>query len=162
MNEILRDYWGSLDLMPNKNPPLIERINEVLRTVNSLENRIEELRREIWEWKGKALLKEGVKVGNYTVITHVENWNMKDAQAFAIDFVKKNSNTILLLANEKYVLFAKNEGVPVSMRELLKEVIDELGGKGGGTDNLARGRVEAKPEEIFDVALEKLRSHLQV
>lgn len=148
--------------MSNKNPPLVKRVKELLDTTNSLEEKIEELRREIWEWKGKALIEKATKIGDYLVVTYVESWDMKDAQAFAVDFVKRNPKTILLLASEKYVVFARNENVPVSMRELFRKVASELGGKGGGTDNLARGKVDAKPETILSVALEKVKETLQL
>ncbi|AEH25245.1 alanyl-tRNA editing protein [Pyrococcus yayanosii] len=161
LNELLRDYWESLEGMPNKNPPLRERVKELRETMKGLEDRIDELRHELWRWKGEALLGRAQEVGHYNIVTLVEKWDMKNAQAFAVDFVSKNPGTVLLLASEKYVLFVRNEEVPVSMKELLQRVIDELGGKGGGTDNLAKGRVEADPEDVLEVAKEKLRELLE-
>ncbi|AFK21940.1 DHHA1 domain-containing protein [Pyrococcus sp. ST04] len=161
LNEILRDYWTSLDLMPNKNPPLSERVREVLKSIDELEEKFDSQRKELWKWKEQALLGRSWEVGHYNVVTFVEEWEMKDAQAFAVDFVKNNPGTIVILASNDYVIFARNEEVPVSMKELLQKVIDELGGKGGGTDNLARGKIEAEPEDIIDVALEKLKEMLE-
>ena len=157
LNEILEDYWNALDGMPNKNPPLVERVRELRGEIEGLEGEIDRLRRELWRWKGCALIDKAEEIGHYNVFSLVEKWDMKDAQAFAINFVKENPGAILLLAGEDYVIFAKNEEVDVSMRELLKEVIKELGGKGGGTDNLARGKVEAEPEDVIEVAKDALR-----
>lgn len=157
LNELLEDYWSSLEEMPNKNRPLIERVKELKAEMGSLEGKIEELRRELWRWKGLALIDKAEEIGHYNVVTLVEKWPMKDAQAFAVNFVENNPGSILLIAGENYVLFARNEEVEVSMKELLSKVIEELGGKGGGTDNLARGKVEAEPEDVLDVAKEKLR-----
>ncbi|WP_456422987.1 alanyl-tRNA editing protein [Thermococcus sp.] len=157
LNELLADYWKALDEMPNKNRPLLERVVELKSEVESLEKNIDELRHELWRWKGLALINRAEEMGHYNVVSLVERWPMKDAQAFAVNFVKENPGSILLLASKRYVLFAKNEEVEVSMKELLAKVIEELGGKGGGTDNLARGKVEAEPEDVLDVAKEKLR-----
>ncbi|WP_297476768.1 DHHA1 domain-containing protein [Thermococcus sp.] len=157
LNEILEDYWSALDGMPNKNPPLVERVRELRGEIEGLEGEIDHLRRELWHWKGCALIDKAEEMGDYNVVALVEKWDMKDAQAFAINFVKENPGAMLLLAGEGYVIFARNEEVDVSMRELLKEVIKELGGKGGGTDNLARGKVEAEPEDVIEVAKDALR-----
>ena len=157
LNEILEDYWSALDGMPNKNPPLVERVRELRGEIEGLEGEIDHLRRELWHWKGCALIDKAEEMGDYNVVALVEKWDMKDAQAFAINFVKENPGAMLLLAGEGYVIFARNEEVDVSMRELLKEVIKELGGKGGGTDNLARGKIEAEPEDVIEVAKDVLR-----
>jgi alanyl-tRNA synthetase len=157
LNEILEDYWNTLNEMPNKNRPLINRVGELRAEIESLERNLDKLRRELWRWKGLALIDKAEEIGDYDVVALVEKWPMKDAQAFAVNFVENNPGSILLLASEEYVLFAKNDEVEVSMKELLAKVIGELGGKGGGTDNLARGRVDAEPEEVLDIAKEKLR-----
>ena len=157
LNELLEDYWSALGETPNKNRPLVERVRELKAEMDSLEEKLDELRHELWRWKGLTLIDKAEEIGDYNVVTLVEKWPMKDAQAFAVNFVENNPGSILLLASEDYVLFARNEEVDVSMKELLSKVIEELGGKGGGTDNLARGRVEAEPEDVLDVAKEKLR-----
>ena len=156
LDELLGDYWKALDEMPNKNRPLVERVRELKAGMASLEEKLDELRRELWRWKAQALIKNAREIEGVKVVTLVENSPMKDAQAFGIHFVKENPSSILLIAGRNYVIFAKNEGVSVSMRELLSKVIEELGGRGGGTDNLARGRVEAEPEKVLEVALKKL------
>ncbi|WP_456367173.1 alanyl-tRNA editing protein [Thermococcus sp.] len=157
LNELLEDYWNALNEMPNKNRPLLERIRELKRKIDSLEKKIDELRHELWRWKGLALVGKAEKIGSYNVVALVENWPMKDAQAFAVNFVEEKPGSILLIASENYVLFARNEKVKVSMKELLQLVIEELGGKGGGTSSLARGRIDAEPEDVLNAAKEKLR-----
>jgi len=156
LNELLKDYWESIELLPRKDRPLLERVLELKEGISKLEGRLETLRRELWRWKGLALLGSAKEVGDYKVVSSVEEWSMKDAQAFAVNFVKENPGVVLLLASEGYALFARNEEVGVSMRELFKRVAERLGGKGGGTDNFARGRLEAEPETVLKVAGEVL------
>ncbi len=161
LNGLLKDYWEALDEMPNKNRPLVERVRELMAEMASMESEADEIRKEVWRWKGEALIDRSIEIGHYNVVSIVERWNMKDAQAFAVNFVKNNPGSILLLASDDYVLFARNEEVEVSMKELLERVIKELGGKGGGTDNLARGKIDAEPEDILDVAMEVLRGMIE-
>ena len=160
LEKILRDYWHSLDEMPNKNRPLVERVKELKSEKESLEGEKKALRLELWEWKARTLLREAPEVKGIKVVSHMENVNMKDAQAFAIYLVEKNPGTIALIAGENYVLFAKNEGIEgISMKELLRRVLERTGGGGGGSDNLAKGGgFKATPEEILKIALEELKS----
>ena len=163
LNGILDDYWDSLDEMPNKNRPLKERVGELNEEIDALEREKDALRRELWRWKGRALLQKARELGGFRVVAHVEEWPMKDAQAFAIHFVENNPGTVLLLAGENYIIFAKNRGVEgISMAELLREVLNELGGGGGGSENLARGGgFRASPEEVLELAERKMEERFR-
>ncbi len=163
LNEVLADYWESLDEMPNKNRPLSERVRELKGEIEGLEAEKDSLRRELWRWKAKALLQEARELGGFRLVAHVEEWPMKDAQAFAIHFADRNPGTVLLLAGENYVVFAKNKEVKgISMVELLREVLNEVGGGGGGSENLARGGgFRTSPEEVLELAERILRGHIQ-
>jgi len=164
LNKLLEDYWGSLDRMPNKSRPLIERIEELKKELEAIAEQKTELRRELWEWKSKALLSNADEIDGVKVISCVESMDMKDAQAFIVYLVDKNPNTVVLAVGSNYVIFAKNKNVEgISMNKLLKEVLREVGGGGGGSDVLAKGGgFKAKPEEVLKVAeriiKEKLRS----
>ncbi|CAD5243234.1 alanyl-tRNA editing protein [Thermococcus camini] len=162
LDELLSDYWRSLDEMPNKNRPLAERVRELKAEVKRLEEEKDDLRRELWRWKAKALLEEAREINGIKVVSYIEEAPMKDAQAFVVYLVDKNPNTVALVAGENYVIFAKNESVEgISMKELLREVLSEAGGGGGGSEVLARGGgFAASPEEVLELALEKLRGKL--
>ncbi|ASJ01910.1 alanyl-tRNA editing protein AlaX [Thermococcus profundus] len=162
LNEILDDYWRSLDEMRNKNRPLVERVKELKAEVDGLENERDSLRRELWRWKAEALLKDAEEVNGVKVVSHVEAAPMKDAQAFVVYLVDKNPGTVAAVAGENYIILAKNEGVEgISMNEILRDVLAETGGGGGGSEVLARGGgFERPPEEVLEVALEKLKNAL--
>ncbi|MBP1911812.1 alanyl-tRNA editing protein [Thermococcus stetteri] len=160
LNGILSDYWDSLDEMPNKNPPLVERVRELKGAMDELEIEKDKLREGLWEWKGKYLLEKAEKVGDVRIVAIIEDEPMKEVQGFAVKFVEKNPGTVLLVAGKNYVLFARNENVRVSMRELFERVASKLGGKGGGTDNLARGKVDAEPDVMLDTGISMLKELL--
>lgn len=162
LNELLADYWESLDEMPNKNRPLSERVRELKEELRSMDESKDVLRRELWEWKAKTLLSRTEEVGDVKVVSHVESADMKDAQAFVVYLVDKNPGTVALVAGKNYVIFAKNRDVEgISMKELLKDVLREVGGGGGGSEVLARGGgFKASPEKVLELAREKLCLHL--
>ncbi len=162
MNGLLEDYWGSLNEMPNKNRPLLERVRELKNEIEKLEVERDALRRELWEWKARALLGDAEEIGGIKVVSHVERVPLKDAQAFAVHLVDKNPNIIALIVGENYAIFAKNRGVEgISMEELLKEVLSRAGGGGGGSEVLARGGgFKVAPEEVLGLAREILEERL--
>lgn len=154
LNDILSDYWESLDEMPNKNRPLVERVRELREEMGELEDEKNALRRELWDWKARALLDDAEEINGIRVISYVEDAPMKDAQAFVVHLVDRNPGTIVLVAGENYVVFARNREVKgPSMKDLLEKVLSEVGGGGGGSEVLARGGgFKAPPEEVLKVA----------
>ncbi|MDV3104648.1 alanyl-tRNA editing protein [Thermococcus waiotapuensis] len=162
LNGVLQDYWASLEEMPNKNRPLVERVRELKGEIERLEAEKGSLRKELWEWKGRALLKAAEDVGGVKVVAHLEGSPLKDAEAFAVYLVDKNPNTIALIIGENYAIFAKNREVRgISMNELLKQVLRETGGGGGGSEVLARGGgFKETPEKVLEAALRAVRESL--
>jgi alanyl-tRNA synthetase len=162
LNSLLEDYWKGLYMMPRKDRPLSERIRELKEELSSLETKEDSLRKELWEWKGRALLGKAREIGGVKVVAHLESAPLKDAQAFAVNFVEKNPGTVLVLAGKNYLILAKDRNVEgLSMRELLNKVLSEVGGGGGGSDNLARGGwFREKPEDVLKVVLNALEDLL--
>ncbi|ASJ15292.1 alanyl-tRNA editing protein [Thermococcus radiotolerans] len=154
LDELMADYWQSLDEMPNKNRPLVERVRELRAEIGRLEEEKDGLRRELWRWKAKALLNNAEEIDGVKVVSYIEDAPMKDAQAFVVYLVDKNPKTVALVAGENYVIFAKNREVEgLSMNDLLKAVLSEVGGGGGGSETLARGGgFKVSPEDVLNLA----------
>lgn len=162
LEKLLMDYWQSLDEMPNKNRPLVERVKELKEGIAELENEKKELRLELWDWKAKALLDSAEEIGGAKVVAYIERAPMKDAQAFVVYLVDRNPNTVAAVVGENYVVLARNEELEgLSMRELLREVLSKTGGGGGGSEVLAKGGgFKVPPEKVLEVAREVLKEHL--
>ncbi|WP_258083365.1 alanyl-tRNA editing protein [Thermococcus thermotolerans] len=162
LDELMADYWLSLDEMPNKNRPLVRRVRELKAEIDRLEEEKDGLRRELWRWKAKALLDNAEEINGIKVVSYIEDAPMKDAQAFVVYLVDKNPKTVALVAGENYVIFAKNREVEgISMRDLLRKVLSEVGGGGGGSETLARGGgFKVSPEEVLETARRALGAHL--
>ena len=75
----------------------------------------------------------------------------------------KSEKTIALLAAlpSGHLIFAQHPGAGADMNALLKQVLQQLGGKGGGTRDFARGRLNepAKAESVLTLGRELLASH---
>lgn len=71
--------------------------------------------------------------------------------------VAKTEKTIALLAGQGtgHILFAQHPGTAKDMNRLLKEVLAKVGGKGGGTRDFARGRIEDATQAEKALALAK-------
>lgn len=162
-DKLLEDYWNSLNMMSNKNRPLVNRVEELKENIKMLEEEKTALRRELWEWKSKALLSRAEEINGIKLVSHVENVDMKDAQAFVVYLVDKNPNVVAMIVGQNYLILAKNKDVTgVSMNEVLQEVIKLVGGGGGGSEILARGGGFKKtPEEVLEVAERVLKEKLK-
>jgi alanyl-tRNA synthetase len=68
----------------------------------------------------------------------------------------RSENVVALLAVQETgaLLFAQNPGVGQDMNAVLREVLDRLGGKGGGTKDFARGALSdpGKAAEALSLA----------
>lgn len=159
LDGLLADYWESLNGMPNKNRPLVERVEELKAEVEKLEKEKDSLRRELWRWKAETLLNNAEEINGIKVVSYVEDVPMKDAQAFVVYLVDRNPGTVVLAVGENYAIFAKNRDVEgLSMSDLLRRVLSHVGGGGGGSDVLARGGgFKEGPQKVLKVAIETLR-----
>jgi alanyl-tRNA synthetase len=80
--------------------------------------------------------------------------------SFATELAKSEKTIALLAAVEGgHLLFAQHPSAGKDMNLLLKQVLDEAGGKGGGTHDFARGKLR-DPSEAQRV-LDRARSSIQ-
>jgi alanyl-tRNA synthetase len=74
---------------------------------------------------------------------------------FATAFAKSEKAMALLAADGGNVLFAQHASAGKDMNALLKQVLEKIGGKGGGTRDFARGRLSdaTKARQALDAAM---------
>jgi alanyl-tRNA synthetase len=77
---------------------------------------------------------------------------------FATEFSKSQKAIALLAAEGGHLLFAQHPSAGKDMSALLKQVLENVGGKGGGTRDFARGRLldESHVEKAVSLATELL------
>jgi len=75
---------------------------------------------------------------------------------FATAFAKSEKAIALLAATEGgHLLFAQHFSAGKDMNALLKEVLEKFGGKGGGTRDFARGRLNDAAQAGLSLSLAK-------
>jgi alanyl-tRNA synthetase len=86
--------------------------------------------------------------------------SLEDLKVLANQVVKRGGVALLGLRGDKaQLVFASPAGSPVNCGALLKEVVTEFGGKGGGQPGMAQGGLPdpAKLESALDLAMERIR-----
>jgi alanyl-tRNA synthetase len=83
---------------------------------------------------------------------------------FATEFVKNEKAIALLAADDGSLLFAGHASAGKNFADLLKKVVEKVGGKGGGTQSFARGKVSdsAKVDDALVFAKESLMARNSV
>jgi alanyl-tRNA synthetase len=74
---------------------------------------------------------------------------------FATAFAKSEKAIALLAAEGGHLLFAQHPSSGKDMSALLKQVLEKVGGKGGGTRYFARGKLPdpSKTRQVLDAAM---------
>jgi alanyl-tRNA synthetase len=74
---------------------------------------------------------------------------------FASAFAKSEKAIALLAADGGHLLFAQHPSAGKDMSALLKRVMEEVGGRGGGTRDFARGKLPdaSKARQVIDAAM---------
>jgi alanyl-tRNA synthetase len=73
---------------------------------------------------------------------------------FATAFAKSEKTIALLAAEDGHLLFAQHPSAGKDMSALLRQVMEKVGGKGGGTRDFARGKLPdaSKVRQVIDAA----------
>ncbi|MCD6483076.1 MAG: alanyl-tRNA editing protein AlaX [Candidatus Aenigmarchaeota archaeon] len=161
LNKILLDYSQSLKTIGNKNYPLFKSIEELKESHSNLWKEKEELRKQLIDLKIEGLIEKSIKVKGFNVIILTDEISMKEYQEIATRLIDTHKKTIFLGATNRYALFAKSKDVAIDMNELMRAVMGKFDGKGGGSAILAKGgKYNAKPDEIINEAIEKIKEFL--
>jgi alanyl-tRNA synthetase len=105
------------------------------------------------EWQATAPGPEGVLV----IARVFQDDTQPEYLSYFATQLAKSENTIALLARSPcgLLVFAQHPSAGKDMNALLKRVLDQIGGKGGGTRDFARGRVNDEPQAEVAVSIAK-------
>jgi alanyl-tRNA synthetase len=79
---------------------------------------------------------------------------------FAARLTREEKTVALLVSKDDgHMVFAQHPSIGKDMNTLLRQVLEKMGGKGGGTRNFARGRLNDAAQA--ESALSAARSFLQ-
>ncbi len=125
-------------------PRGIARIVEERNNANRLRQRLVE---ELARLKAKILLAEAAvqapQIAPRTIVEIFPEAEMDYLRLVATNLVA-GSNVLALLASQStgQIVFAQSSGLPGDMNKLLRQMVVEAGGKGGGSTTFAQGSVK--------------------
>ena len=102
------------------------------------------------------LVKQSLEIEGYNLITNAfEDLESKELREVADRLRNKTSNSVIVLASlagdKTPVIVACSNGVDIDAREIMKHLINQLGGSGGGRPDFVQGGVENR--DNLEIAL---------
>lgn len=126
-----------------------QQVRKSLDEIRSLRRQREQTLDELAESQAAALLAQTPEINGRKVISRTfADRDLNFIKLLAQKLTRLSANTIALLATtspQPSLVFAQSVGQPFDMGSLLKETMAKLGGRGGGSKDMAQGGVP-KPD----------------
>jgi alanyl-tRNA synthetase len=139
-----------------------QQVRKSLEEVRTAHKASERLLEELAEVQAETLLAKTVPAGGRKlVVRSYRDRDMAFIRLLAQKLTRTEANVIALLAASSEpvsFVFAQSKGLPFDMGALLKEALAKLGGRGGGSKDLAQGG--APKAEDVNAALGELAARL--
>jgi alanyl-tRNA synthetase len=133
---------------------LPQQVRKLQEESRNLKKSREQLLEEIAELHAAQLLAATPETGSRKIIVRVfADRDLSFIKLLAQRLIRKNDNVIALLATTPApaaLVFAQSGGQPFDMNALMKETLAQLGGRGGGSKDMAQGGPE-KSGQIDEV-----------
>ena len=134
-----------------------QQARKSLEEIRSLRKQGEQSKEELAEAQAKALLAEiPVENGRKLIVRTFAERDMNTLKILAQKLTRLAPNVVALLgatSPQASVVFAQSAGQPFDMGSLLREMMAALGGRGGGSKDMAQGG--AASGEGIEAALQK-------
>ena len=126
------------------------------------ERQRQQLLERLAEHEARSLLAEAERLGERRLVVKVlEEADAAYLRVLGARLVKEPQVQVLLASRGEpvAVVFAQTPGLEADMNALLREILQKVGGKGGGSRDFAQGALPpgAKPEELLAGACSRLR-----
>ena len=122
-----------------------QQARKSLDEIRSLRKQSEQAQEELAEAQATALLAETPESsGRKVVIRTFSDRDMNSLKLLAQKLTRRAPNVIALLATaspQPSLVFAQSAGQPYDMGALMKQTLSKLGGRGGGSKDMAQGGV---------------------
>jgi alanyl-tRNA synthetase len=140
-----------------------QQVRKTLDEVRAARKSGEHLLEELAELQAAGLLTDATTANGRKVIVRVySDRDLSFIRLLAQKLTRLESNVVALLAatsEQTSLVFAQSKGMPFDMGALLKETLNALGGRGGGSKDMAQGG--ASKSQGVEAALEKVVARLR-
>lgn len=142
---------------------LPQQVRKSLEEVRAMRKSGEHLLEELAELQAARLLADAVPLNGRKFIVRIfSDRDLTFIRLLAQKLTRLEVNVVALLAatsEQASLVFAQSKGMPFDMGALLKESLADLGGRGGGSRDMAQGG--APRTKMVEDALEKVAARLQ-
>jgi alanyl-tRNA synthetase len=139
-----------------------QQVRKSLEEIRAAQKAREHLLDELAELQAARLLAEAAAAKGYKVIAHVyPERDLAFIRLLAQKLTRLEANVVALLgvpSEPASLVFAQSKGLPFDMGALLRDTLAKLGGRGGGSKDMAQGGTPRA--EGLEKALSELASHL--
>ena len=122
-----------------------QQARKSLEEIRNLRKQREQAQEELAEAQAAALLAETPETsGRKLVIRTIADRDMNSLKLLAQKLTRKAPNVVAFLATtmpQPSLVFAQSAGQPDDMGALMKQMLSKLGGRGGGSKDMAQGGV---------------------
>jgi alanyl-tRNA synthetase len=139
-----------------------QQARKSLDEIRSLRKQREEVQDELAQAQAATMLAETPEInGQKLIVRTFSDRDMNSIKLLAQKLTRQSPNVIALLASKSpqpSLIFAQSLGQPFDMGALMKEVMAKVGGRGGGSKDLAQGGVPASTPiaELLEELKQKL------
>lgn len=141
-----RDINTINGLLKAQKDQTLEKVEAIVETASSLQKQIEQLNQKLASLQAGELLSQVQEIaGRQTLITTVQGMDAKALRNLYDGVKSKLENAVIVLAGvegDKVSLIAsvaKDFTASIKAGDIIKHLVTELGGKGGGKPDLAQG-----------------------
>ena len=134
----------------------LEAIKSILEINKSLKKEVKQVQSQDVGASVDDLVKQSLEIEGYKLITNAfEDLESKELREVADRLRNKTPNSVIVLASlagdKTPVIVACSNGVDIDAREIMKHLINQLGGSGGGRPDFVQGGVENR--DNLEIAL---------
>ncbi len=141
-----------------------QHVQKSLDEIRSLRKQREGSQEELAEAQATALLTETPETnGRKIILRTFSDRDLNFIKLLAQKLTRLSTNAVALIATtlpQPSLVFAQSPGQPFDMGALMKETMAKLGGRGGGSKDMAQGGVSQIPHDRLDAALDVIRQKL--
>jgi alanyl-tRNA synthetase len=122
---------------------------------------------ELADFQAAQLLAETASANGRKIVSRIfPDRDLAYIRLLAQRLTRKEANVAVMLATTSEpvsLVFAQSKGMPFDMSALLKETVGKLGGRGGGSKDMAQGGAATAHgvEAALEVLAQKLRGEMR-
>jgi len=141
-----------------------QQARKALDEIRSLRRQREESQEELAEAQASTLLTKTPETnGRKIILRTFSDRDLNFIKLLAQKLTRLSTNAVALIATtspQPSLVFAQSPGQPFDMGALMKETMAKLGGRGGGSKDMAQGGVSQIPHDRLDAALDVIKQKI--